>query len=247
MTPASDADVAAVGLTGGIGAGKSTALRFFARGGRSHAVRRRGGARALRSAQDVKRALAEHFGPEVLAADGERGPAAAGRGGARPAGASCAGSSRSLIRWWRRRSTRFISEAPAGSVVVCEVPLLFEAGMRGPVRPASSPWRPGPTPAGSAPSTRFDLEQFAEFEALQASSERRVAGSDLAFFNDGRCRHLRAFVDDAYERARRSCDAGRGRGGRDARWVRPLTARGAGAAGALLRIGIAGGGRWWPS
>jgi dephospho-CoA kinase len=43
---------------------------------------------------------------------------------------------------------------------------------------------------------------FSELEGLQASSEQRVAGSDLAFFNDGDLDHLREFVRRAYERAR---------------------------------------------
>ena len=43
---------------------------------------------------------------------------------------------------------------------------------------------------------------FGELEALQASTERRVAGSDLAFMNDGNVEHLRRFVGTAYEQAR---------------------------------------------
>ena len=61
----------------------------------------------------------------------------------------------------------------------------------------------------------FGPELFGEFEALQTSSEQRVAGSDLAFVNDGDMEHLRAFVRQAYERA---CGlAGAGRGGADVR------------------------------
>ncbi len=97
--------------------------------------------------------------------------------------------------------SRFIGEAPAGSVVVCEVPLLFEAGMEHRFDLVIT------IEAGEGNRRRrsihdFDAEMFGEFEALQASSERRVAGSDLAFYNDGDVELLQAFVRQAYERAR---------------------------------------------
>ena len=47
----------------------------------------------------------------------------------------------------------------------------------------------------------FGLNMFEELEGLQASSERRVAGSDMAYFNDGSVEGLRVFVSQAYERA----------------------------------------------
>ncbi len=189
----------AVGLTGGIGAGKTTAVRFFADAG-ALTLSADEVVHQLYGRADVKQALTGYFGPSVLDSQGEvdrRCLAEAVRG--RP----------DRLAWLENLTHplvgeelfRFIREAPAGSVVVCEVPLLFEAGMEGrfdlvvTIEAAAEDRRKRST-------HDFGMEVFGEFEALQASSERRVAGSDLAFFNDGDFEHLRAFVRRAHERAR---------------------------------------------
>jgi dephospho-CoA kinase len=191
-------DVAAVGLTGGIGAGKSTALRFFGEAGAltlsaDDVVHR------LYVRDDVRRALAEHFGVEVLTVGGEvdrRRLADAVRG--RP----------DELAWLEALTHPLVAggiqqtrgEAPAGAVVVCEVPLLFEAGMQDLFDLVVTVEAEGE--ARRARSVHaFDLELFGEFEALQASSQRRMAGADAAFFNDGEVEHLREFVGEVYERA----------------------------------------------
>ena len=175
-------DVAAVGLTGGIGAGKSTALRFFGEAGASRCPPTRSCTSSTRARRSSGLWPSTSV-VQVLAVGGEvdrRSLAEAVRG--RPD--SWPGSRPSLIRWWARRSRGSSGRRRPGSVVVCEVPLLFEAGMqdlfdlvvtieaRADVRRERS-------------VHAFDLELFGEFEALQASSERRVAEADLAFFNDG--------------------------------------------------------------
>ena len=189
----------AVGLTGGIGAGKTTALRFFAEAG-ALTLSADEVVHQLYARDDVKQALIGYFGPSVLDLQGEldrRRLAEAVRG--RP----------ERLAWLETTTHplvgeelfRFIREAPAGSVVVCEVPLLFEAGMEDrfdlvvTIEAAAEDRRERST-------HDFGMDMFGEFEALQASSERRVAGSDLAFFNDGDFEHLRAFVRQAHERAR---------------------------------------------
>ena len=191
-------DVAAVGLTGGIGAGKSTALGFFAEAGALtlsadevvHQFYLRAG---------VKRVLAERFGPEVIGPGGQvdrRRVADAVRG--RPEHLAWLESlTHPLVG---EEIGRFIREAPAGAVAVCEVPLLFEAGMNGLFDLVVTIEAGGETRRKRS-THPFGLELFGEFEALQASSERRVAGSDLALFNDGDIDHLRAFVRQAYERS----------------------------------------------
>jgi dephospho-CoA kinase len=192
-------DVVAVALTGGIGAGKSTALRFLAESG-ALALSADQVVHHLYSRDDVKQALLGYFGPEVVESRGEidrRRLAEAVRG--RP----------DRLAWLEALThplvgeeiSRFIREAPAGSVVVCEVPLLFEAGMEDYFDLVIT------IEAGEENRRRrsihdFDAEMFGEFEAQQASSERRVAGSDLAFYNDGDVERLQAFVRQAYERAR---------------------------------------------
>ncbi len=129
----------------------------------------------LYARDEVRRALAEHFGVEVLAVGGEvdrRRLAEAVRGRRGRSLAWLESLTHPLVAG---EIDRFIREAPAGAVVVCEVPLLFEAGMqdlfdmvvtieaRADVRRQRS-------------VHAFDVEFFGELEALQASSERRVAG-----------------------------------------------------------------------
>lgn len=192
------ADVAAVGLTGGIGAGKSTALKYFAQAG-ALTLSADEVVHQLYVREDVRRALAEHFGLEVLSIGGEVD---------RHRLSEAVRSRREQLAWLEalthplvaQEIERFIREAPSGSVVVCEVPLLFESGMedlfdmivtieaRADLRRERS-------------VQSFDRELFGEFEALQASTERRVEGADLAFHNDGALPRLRRFVGLAYNRA----------------------------------------------
>jgi dephospho-CoA kinase len=196
--------VAAVGLTGGIGAGKSTALRFFAEVGAvtlsaDEVVHR------LYLRADVKQALTERFGLEVLDPGGEvdrRRVAELVQG--RP----------EQLAWLESLThplvgeeiARLVRDAPAGAVAVCEVPLLFEAGMAGCFDLVVT-IEAGGEARRKRSTHSFGPQLFEEFEALQASSERRVAGSDLAFFNEGDIDHLRAFVRQAYERALSLVDA----------------------------------------
>ncbi len=191
-------DVVAVGLTGGIGAGKTTALRFFAQAG-ARTLSADEVVHQLYAREDVVRALAEYFGPGVLDAGGtvdRRKLADAVRG--RP----------DRLRWLEALThplvgeeiARFIREAPSGAVVVCEVPLLFEADMQR-VFDLIVTVEAGREQRRERSVQEFDVELFGEFEALQASSERRVAGSSLVCVNDGDFEALRAFVARAYEHA----------------------------------------------
>jgi dephospho-CoA kinase len=94
-----------------------------------------------------------------------------------------------------------VKAAPAGSVVVCEVPLLFEAGYEQ-LFDLIVTIEAGSDTRRQRSVHDFDLGQFSELEQLQHSTEQRVAGSDLVFFNDGHVDEMRAFVHEAYQRAR---------------------------------------------
>jgi dephospho-CoA kinase len=192
-------DVVAVGLTGGIGAGKTTALRFFAEAG-ACTLSADDVVHQLYSSEDVRRALAGYFGPEVVNADGQvdRRRLAAAVRGRRDRLSWLEGLTHPLVR---ETMARFIRGAPAGAVVVCEVPLLFEAGMECDFDLVVTV-EAGAEQRRQRSTHGFDEDLFGELEALQASTERRVCGSDLAFFNDGDVTHLRAFVRHAYEHAR---------------------------------------------
>lgn len=191
-------DVVAVGLTGGIGAGKSTALSLFGEFGAlvlsADAV-----VHDLYAREDCRAALVAHFGPSVLDAGGDVDRRSlAGRVHGRP----------EELRWLeglthplvRAGIEAFIEAALPGSVIVCEVPLLVESGLEDlfdlvvTVEAASDTRR-------DRSVHRFGAEMFAELEGLQASSEQRVAASDLAFFNDGELERLRVFVREAHARA----------------------------------------------
>jgi len=198
--------VVAVGLTGGIGAGKTTALRFFAESG-ALALSADEVVHQLYARVDVKQALLGYFGPEIFDPQGEvdRGRLVEAVRGRRDRLAWLEALTHPLVG---EEISRFIREAPAGSVVVCEVPLLFEARMEHDFDLIIT------IEAGEKDRRRrsvhdFGIEMFGEFEGLQASGERRVAGSDLAFANDGEVDHLRAFVCQAYERARLMAGEGR--------------------------------------
>lgn len=192
-------DVVAVGLTGGIGAGKSTALAMFGELG-ALAVSADELVHALYLQPECSAELVAHFGPGVLDARGSIDR--------RRLANLVRGRSEELV--WLEKLThprvaeeieRHVREAPAGSVVVCEVPLLFESRCEY-LFDLIVTIEAGRENRRNRSVHRFDLEMFSELEGLQASSEERAAGSDLAFFNDDDLDHLREFVRRAYGQAR---------------------------------------------
>ena len=192
-------EVVAVGLTGGIGAGKSTALALFADLGAMtlsadslvHDFYRRPVA-----AEQV----AGHFGPAVLGESGavERTRLAQAVRG-RPEELHWL---ESLVHpWVAGEIERTIETAPEGAVLVCEVPLLFESC-------SERLFDLVVTVEAGAEVRRlrsvhgFGIDQFEELEGLQVSQQRRVEGSDLIFYNDGGFDALARFVREAYDWAR---------------------------------------------
>jgi dephospho-CoA kinase len=188
----------AVGLTGGIGAGKSTALSLFRELGAvtisaDEVVHR------LYAKPKVSAALVGRFGPTVLdmRGDVDRSALAESVRG-HPGG----------LRWLEKLThprvaeeiERSVREAPPGAVIVCEVPLLFESHHEG-LFDLIITVEAGRERRKERSTHRFDPEVFSEFDSLQASTEQRLAGSDLAFFNDGDVEQLRTFVCEAYARA----------------------------------------------
>lgn len=190
--------VVVVGLTGGIGAGKTTALALFEEAG-AITISADQIVHDLYAQPRVVKKVAEHFGSQVLDDRGVIDRAVLARRVRRRRGE---------LRWLEQLThplvakeiQRKVKAAPAGSIVVCEVPLLFEAGYQKLFHLIVT------IEAGSDVRRQrsvhdFDLGQFSELEQLQHSTEQRVAGSDLVFFNDGHVDEMRAFVQQAYERA----------------------------------------------
>jgi len=121
----------AVAITGGIGAGKSTALRAFAQHGAAVVSSDEIVHQLLRDDPEVKRAVVERFGEEVLGPDGEIDRAKVG---------SIVFDDRPALAWleqllhprvvarylsWREDLAKLPSPP---KVCVTEVPLLYEVG-----------------------------------------------------------------------------------------------------------------------
>ncbi len=190
--------VVAVGLTGGIGAGKSTALSFFKEMGATVASAD-DVVHGLYSKPELSAQVAAHFGPALLIADGSVD---------RRRLADTIRGNRFELRWLEELThplvaaeiERRVATAAPGSVVVCEVPLLFECGYERLFDLVVTVEADRETRRRRS-THDFGLEMFLELESLQSSTEQRVAGSDLSFFNDGDKERLKAFVRGTYERA----------------------------------------------
>lgn len=191
-------DVVAVGLTGGIGAGKSTALTVFEKLG-VKTISADNVVHDLYGRPEVASRVAARFGRSVLDADGHVD---------RVRLAKAVRERRRKLRWLEKlihplvahEIAQFVRAAPKDTVVVCEVPLLFETGFEE-MFDLVVTVEAGPEARRRRSKHRFDLDQFAEFERLQASSERRVEESDLVYYNDGTIEDLEEFVRRAHGRA----------------------------------------------
>ena len=123
--------IPAIAITGGIGAGKSEALRAFERLGAAVSSSDAVVHRLLRDDGEVRDALRERYGEKVFAADGnvDRRAVAVDRvrrpGGARVArGAPPSQGPRAELEW-RETVSRSAQPPP---LTVTEVPLLYETG-----------------------------------------------------------------------------------------------------------------------
>ena len=192
------APVVAVALTGGIGSGKSTALAMFSDEG----------ALTLSADQIVHDLYRE---PAVVARIAERfGDGVVGQDGSvdRRSLSEAVGENPEHLRWLEEVThplvaaeiERSIADAPPGSVLVCEVPLLFEAGLEE-FFDLIVTVEASPEERMRRSAHRTSMEAFLEFDRLQASAARRAVGSDLVFHNEGDLGALRTFVRSAYTRA----------------------------------------------
>lgn len=181
-----------LGLTGGIGAGKSAALEAF----------RAAGAATLSSDEvvhdlyrrpEVVAAVAERFGDDVIRADGsvdrsQVGTRAFVGDGLRFLEQLLHPLIATARREWIARERRL---DPPPALLVCEVPLLFEAGLVDAfdavvVITASEDVRRARVEARG--------QDFAARAAHQGSEADKVARADHAYVNDGSLDDLRAFV-----------------------------------------------------
>ena len=196
-----------VGLTGGIGAGKSVVARRLAELGATVIDSDRLAREVVEPGTDGLREVVEEFGPEVLGPDGALDRPALGR---RVFGDEAARRRLEAIIHprVRARSAELIAAAPADAVVVNDVPLLVESGIGagfdlGVVVLASEQTRLRRL-AGARDMT---AEQARARMAAQATDEQRRAAADVVLDNDGSRDDLLAAVDRLWhERLRPAAD-----------------------------------------
>jgi dephospho-CoA kinase len=182
-----------VGLTGGIGGGKSEALRAFRRHG-AVTLSSDDSVRTLYGRDEVKRAVAEHFGDQVIGPDGAVDRAAIGR---------IVFADAAELRWleglllpllaeefaaWRDR------ESGAGAqLLVHEAPTLFEVGVGDRYDAVLTVTAPAELREGRRPGSRPQM-------AHQLPEAEKIARSDYVYENTGTLDDLDRFVAGLAER-----------------------------------------------
>jgi dephospho-CoA kinase len=183
-----------IGLTGGIGSGKSTVAALLAERGALVVDADRIAREVVAPGTPGLAAVAEAFGPDVLTADGALDrPALAAVVFADPAArARLDGIVHPLVR---ARAAELVAAAPADAVVVQDVPLLVETGQAGSydlvlVVEAD----PGTRVRRLVARGLTEADARARI-ASQATDAQRRAVADVVLANDGDREHLAAQVD----------------------------------------------------
>jgi dephospho-CoA kinase len=184
-----------IGLTGGIGAGKTAVARRFAELG-ARVVDADALAREVVAAGTPGlAAVVAEFGPGVLRPDGELDRPALGR--LVFADESALDRLNAIVHpLVRCRAAELIAAAPAGSVIVQDVPLLVETGQAGRFDLVVVVEAPAEVRAGRLARDRgMSADEARSRMAAQASDEQRRAAADVVLVNDGSPDELRAQVD----------------------------------------------------
>ena len=187
-----------VGLTGGIGAGKSAALDRFAELGAMVVDSDDIAHEVVAAGTPGLAEVAARFGPDMLAADGtlDRGRLAAVVFADADARAALEAIVHPRVRTEVRRR---VAAAPAGSIVVNAVPLLAEADLAGDYDRVVVVEAPIEARiARLAASRGMSRDEAARRIAAQASDEQRRAIAWRVIVNDGTLDALRAQVDDVW-------------------------------------------------
>jgi len=184
-----------VGLTGGIGSGKSTALAYLRELGAA-TISSDDIVHGLYSTGDVVDRIREHFGDTVV--DGAGGIS-------RPALAGIVFSDEAELRWLEDLLHPFVRTAvadwvegrkkarPRPALIVVEVPLLFETGFDQRFDYIMLITAPDDVRRRRLTAKLTDSE-FRRRRAQQMPEEEKIARSDFVFDNTGPRKALREFV-----------------------------------------------------
>lgn len=188
-----------LGLTGGIGSGKSAALDAFGRMGAA-VLSADAVVHGLYGRDDVRAAVRERFGADVFGPGGAVDRAALGeRAFAEEGGlAFLEGLLHPRIgearrEWIARESLRH----PAPPVIVCEVPLLFEAGLEDAFDAVLVVTAPEHVRRARVAGRGQDFDARS---AHQLDEPRKVAAADMHYVNDGTLADLDAWVASVIDR-----------------------------------------------
>jgi len=196
----SEARTVMVGLTGGIGAGKSTAARLLAGRGALVLDADVAAREVVAPGTDGLAAVAERFGDGVLGPDGALDRAALAEivfADPRRREALNAIVHPRVRAWMAER----VAAAPEGSVVVQDIPLLVESGLTGlfdlvVVVDAADDVRV----ARLVRDRGMSEQEAAARIAAQAPREQRLAAADVVLSNDGAPERLADQVARLWER-----------------------------------------------
>ncbi|CAA9290883.1 MAG: Dephospho-CoA kinase [uncultured Corynebacteriales bacterium] len=184
-----------IGLTGGIGSGKSTAARRFAELGALVVDSDRIAREVVEPGTPGLAAVVEAFGPRVLGPDGRLDRPALGKlvFADEAARTRLNGILHPLIR---ARVVEIVAAAPAGTVVVQDVPLLVETGQAGSFDLVVVVEAPPEVRIERLGRDRgMPAEEARARMASQATDAERRAVADVVLVNDGSPEDLRDRVD----------------------------------------------------
>ncbi|GAB4081551.1 dephospho-CoA kinase [Modestobacter muralis] len=173
-----------IGLTGGIGSGKSTVAALLAERGAQVVDADRIAREVVEPGTPGLAAVAAEFGEGVLAADGalDRGALASIVFGDTAARARLDGIVHPLVR---ARAAELVAAAPADAVVVQDVPLLVETGQAGSYDLVLVVEADPDTRVQRLVGRGLSAEDARARMASQASDEERRAVADVVLRNDG--------------------------------------------------------------
>ena len=187
-----------VGLTGGIGAGKSAVAAMLAAHGAIVIDSDRLAREAVAPGSTGLAEVVTEFGAQLIGADGSLDREALGRK------VFADGAARRRLEAIihprvRARTAELVAAAPADAVVVNDVPLLVEAGLAGAYQVVMVVLADEAVRLQRLESQRGMSrdEAYARIRA-QASDEQRRAVADIVIMNNGSVGELRAGVDAAW-------------------------------------------------